>query len=313
MTGGSVPLTSPRPIVVPQEIRVFAVASSLDGEGGAGLEEKVKDLGEAQAGEAPKGEVVKTVRKVKRLKKEKKVGFLGRLFGGGSREKLEEKMGRNRKMQTEEEVGDQRTFAQKVAKKAEEEFSLPRRVTGEALVTKRHEELMTAVNEICGMLEKAQEREPQAVEVKLSEVLPPMPSENLEVMARTQEKVGEALERVAGTLEDSVKRERLLLDSLTRVDGTLADLSRASEKSVTTMDGMKGVFAQVNGGLEALQTEIRKSGRRYEDLWEKVQKADEDKTAMIAKLQKRTLLVTGLVGVAVVVALLVFVFGRSSF
>jgi type IV secretory pathway component VirB8 len=62
--------------------------------------------------------------------------------------------------------------------------------------------------------------------------------------------------------------------------------------------------------MESMQSELKKSGRRYEDLCEKVRKSDQARAAKIAKLQKRTLMVTSLIGVAVVVALLLVAFGR---
>jgi hypothetical protein len=118
------------------------------------------------------------------------------------------------------------------------------------------------------------------------------------------------LEKVADRLEEASKRDDLVMDSLTQVDGTLAALSRSSERSVTTMDGMKVFFTQVSGSMESMQSELKKSGRRYEDLCEKVRKSDQARAAKIAKLQKRTLMVTSLIGVAVVVALLLVAFGR---
>jgi hypothetical protein len=100
-----------------------------------------------------------------------------------------------------------------------------------------------------------------------------------------------------------------MMESLTRVDGSLSALSRASEKSVTTMDGMKGVFAKVSGSMEAVQSELKKSSRRYETLCEKVQKADQESAETIVKLQKRTLVVTGLLGIALVATLVIVSIG----
>jgi DNA repair ATPase RecN len=171
---------------------------------------------------------------------------------------------------------------------------------------KRHEELIKSVDDICKSLEKAQ---PQKVELKVTDILPPIPAENIAALTRTQVQVTGVLEKVAGRLDEAGKRDGQMMDSLTRVDGSLSALSRASEKSVTTMDGMKGVFAKVSGSMEAVQSELKKSSRRYETLCEKVQKADQESAETIVKLQKRTLVVTGLLGIALVATLVIVSIG----
>jgi|TARA_B110000438_G_scaffold267846_1_gene282998 hypothetical protein len=219
-------------------------------------------------------------------KKEKKKGFFSKIFGG-------------------------RAPAIKApclpADEVEEEgpFVLPKKPTDSELVTKRHAEFIQSVDDICKSLESTQ---PQRGEVSVTDILPPIPVENLDAL--TQVKVTGVLEKVADRLEEASKRDDLVMDSLTQVDGTLAALSRSSERSVTTMDGMKVFFTQVSGSMESMQSELKKSGRRYEDLCEKVRKSDQARAAKIAKLQKRTLMVTSLIGVAVVVALLLVAFGR---
>lgn len=221
-------------------------------------------------------------------KKEKKRGFFSKIFGG-------------------------RSPAIKVpclpADEVEEEglFDLPQKPTDSVLMTKRHAEVIQSVDDICKSLESTQ---PQRGEVSVPDILPPIPVENLDALTQTQVKVTGVLEKVADRLEEASKRDDLVMDSLTQVDGTLAALSRSSERSVTTMDEMKVFFTQVSGSMESMQSELKKSGRRYEDLCEKVRKSDQARAAKIAKLQKRTLMVTSLIGVAVVVALLLVAFGR---
>lgn len=221
-------------------------------------------------------------------KKEKKRGFFSKIFGG-------------------------RAPAIKVpclpADEVEEEglFDLPQKPTDSVLMTKRHAEVIQSVDDICKSLESTQ---PQRGEVSVPDILPPIPVENLDALTQTQVKVTGVLEKVADRLEEASKRDDLVMDSLTQVDGTLAALSRSSERSVTTMDEMKVFFTQVSGSMESMQSELKKSGRRYEDLCEKVRKSDQARAAKIAKLQKRTLMVTSLIGVAVVVALLLVAFGR---
>jgi len=216
----------------------------------------------------------------------KKVGFFGKLFGAG---KSQSKPAHDQKV---------------VARSTEEEvtLSLPKKLTESDAMLKRHEELIKSVDDICKSLEATKS---QKVEVSVADVMPPIPTDNLDALTRTQEQVGGVLEKVSGRLDEAGKRDSLVMDSLTRVDGTLAALSRVSDRSVTTMDGMKGIFAQVSGSMESVQTELKKSGRRYEELCEKVRKTDQDNAETIAKLQKRTLLVTVLLGAALVAGLII--------
>jgi hypothetical protein len=217
----------------------------------------------------------------------KKVGFFGKLFGAG---KSQTKSAHNQKVVTRSSVGE------------EASLSLPGKSTESEAMLKRHEELIKSVDDICKSLEATKS---QKVEVSVSDMMPPFPTDNLDALTRTQVQVGGVLEKVAGRLDEAGKRDGLVMDSLTRVDGTLAALSRASDRSVTTMDGMKGIFAQVSGSMESVRTELKKSGRRYEELCEKVRNTDQENAETIAKLQKRTLLVTVLLGVALVAGLII--------
>ncbi|MFT7172807.1 MAG: hypothetical protein ACI9NQ_001023 [Paracoccaceae bacterium] len=222
---------------------------------------------------------------------EKKLGLFGKLFGGG-------------KSSPKPRADDAKSVPPLSCDDAP--FSLPRKPTESDVMIKRHEELIKSVDDICKSLEKAQ---PQKVELKVTDILPPIPAENIAALTRTQVQVTGVLEKVAGRLDEAGKRDGQMMDSLTRVDGSLSALSRASEKSVTTMDGMKGVFAKVSGSMEAVQSELKKSSRRYETLCEKVQKADQESAETIVKLQKRTLVVTGLLGIALVATLVIVSIG----
>ena len=214
----------------------------------------------------------------------KKVGFFGKLFGAG---KSQAGSAQNQKVVTREE---------------EVPGSLPKKSAESEAMLKRHEELIKSVDDICKTLEATKF---QKVEVSVSDMMPPFPTDNLDALTRTQVQVGGVLEKVAGRLDEAGKRDGLVMDSLTRVDGTLAALSRASDRSVTTMDGMKGIFSQVSGSMESVQSELKKSGRRYEELCEKVRKTDQENAETIARLQKRTLFVTVILGVALVAGLIV--------
>lgn len=243
-------------------------------------------LGGSLEGEAPIR--VKKVRK--RVKKTEKQGFFAKLFGGGK------------------PTGDLPEPPEaEEAPKTEIPFDLPQKPTDGELMIKRHEELLQSVDDICKSLEATR---PQQVEVSLTDVLPPIPAENFNELADTQIQVTGALEKVADRLDEAGRRDGEMMDTLSRFDGTLSELSRTNERSVSAIDGMKGVFAQVSGSMESVQTEMKKTSHRYEELCESIQKSDDERAKVIVQLQKRTLMVTSLLGIAVLIGLLLVAFSR---
>lgn len=243
-------------------------------------------------GESSQREVTKVVRKrVKRVKKKaEKKGFFARIFGTG-KPTVELPEPPEEPERKEEEVP----------------FELPKKPADGELMIKRHEELLQSVDDICRSLESHSSR---PVEVSLTDVLPPIPAENFDALADTQREVTGALEKVADRLDEAGKRDAEVVDTLSRFDHTLSELSRTNEQSVTAMDGMKGIFAQVSGSMESVQTELKKTSHRYEDLCESIQKADDERAKIIVQLQKRTLMVTSILGAAVLIGLLLVAFIR---
>ncbi len=221
-------------------------------------------------------------------KKEEKQSFFGKLFGGT---KSPEKENKNEDYQSSAPEPENQT-----------PFALPRKPTESDTNGKRHEELIQAVESIRKALADSQARK---VEVSLAESVPPMPIENLEALTKTQGQVSGALEKVAGQLDEAGKREGKMIDSLSKLDGSLGELTRFSEKSISTMDGTKGLLAKAHGSMDAMQNELKNSAKRYEELCEKIQLAEKENKEAIAKLQKRTVLVMGLLGLALIVSLIV--------
>lgn len=218
---------------------------------------------------------------------EKKMGFFGKLFGGSKSSKKEKKSEEPDKGSPDPDKKDS--------------FSLPRKSTECEAAGERHSELIQAVD---GIRKALAESKAQKVEVDLSKIPPLLPPEHLDSLAKTQVQVSGALEKVAGQLDEAGRRESKVIDSLSQVDGSLGELTRFSEKSVSTMDGMKGVFAKASGSMEAMQSELKKSASRYEELCEKIQQSEKENKETIAQLQKRTLMVMGLLGIALVACLI---------
>lgn len=165
------------------------------------------------------------------------------------------------------------------------------------LMMKRHDDLLKSVNDICKSLETSRA---QKVEVSVVDLVPPLPVENIDALTRTQEAVSGVLEKVSGRLDKVGERDGLVIDSMKKVDLSLASLSKVGERSITSMDGVKGTLGQVNGTMESMHVELKRTGKRYEELCEKVQNSERDHAETMLKLQKRTLLVNAFLGIALI-------------
>lgn len=216
---------------------------------------------------------------------EEKKGFFSRLFG---RDGTGAKKGKGKKGAT----------ARAKAEEAE-------------MAAKQHEELLSSVNEISKALEKSQA---QQVEVSVKEMVTPIPVENIDALTKVQEDVSGALEKVAGRLDRAGDRDGKFIDSLTKMDGTLSSLSRASEqslelteRSISSLDGVKGAMGSVSNSMETMQSELVQSGKRYQDLCQKVQETEKVHAETLVTLQKRTLWVMVGLGVLLVGSLVVVV------
>ncbi|YCM44720.1 hypothetical protein V2O64_01625 [Verrucomicrobiaceae bacterium 227] len=177
------------------------------------------------------------------------------------------------------------------------------------LMVKRHEDLLNSVNDICKSLETSRA---QKVEVSVVDLVPPLPVENIDALTRTQEAVTGVLEKVSGRLDKVGERDVLVIDSLNKVDGSLLSLSKVGERSITSMDGVKGTLGQVNGAMETMQVELKRTGKRYEELCEKVQNSERDHAETMVKLQKRTLLMNAFLGIALVACVIAVVVAAAA-
>lgn len=165
------------------------------------------------------------------------------------------------------------------------------------VVAKRHEDLLNSVNDICRSLETSRA---QKVEVSVKDLVPPLPVENIDALTKTQEAVSGVLEKVAGRLDRAGKRDDLVVDSLKKVDVSLASLSKVGERSIFSMDGVKGTLGEVNDTMEGMQAELKRAGSRYEELCEKVQNNEREHAETMQKMQQRTLIVNALLGVSLI-------------
>ncbi|MGJ8696072.1 MAG: hypothetical protein ACSHYF_07125 [Verrucomicrobiaceae bacterium] len=207
---------------------------------------------------------------------------------------------------------DEKVVQDKVAKEAVKPVAktkvdikrpLERKLTEKDHLETRHNELLNSVDSICRALEETKDR---TIEFKSTDILPPIPMENIEALTRSTEQVSGALDQVSTHLASVGKRDDLMIKSLDRVDGTLGSLQQTNEKSITAIDGLKGVLSGVRAAMGEMQQETKKSAKRYEELVEKMSKTEAEHSATVLKIQKRTLWVNVALGVALVIGLIVF-------
>lgn len=80
-----------------------------------------------------------------------------------------------------------------------------------------------------------------------------------------------------------------MLDSLTSMDKSITSLNDVGERTITAMDEIKVILSPVSGAMVTMQTELKQSSKRYEDLFERAQKTEGENLAKVQKLQKSTL------------------------
>ena len=226
-----------------------------------------------------------------------KKGWFARLFGKSDSDDVVVKSSNEDKPKVQEKAKEvaQPVVERKVVDKPVEK-AVAKPLTQDPM-QKRHDELLNSVNDICRSLENSRA---QKVEVSVADLVSPFPVENLDALTRTQEAVSGVLEKVAGRLDSAGKRDDLVVDSLKRVDGSLLSLAQVSERSITSMDGVKGALGSVNGSMETMQIELKRAGKRYEELCEKVQNNEREHVENMQKLQKRSLIMNALLGIALV-------------
>lgn len=184
-----------------------------------------------------------------------------------------------------------------------------RPLTEEELVHKRHEALIDSVNQICHSLEASSNR---PIELKTTDLVPLIPGDNIDTLNRTQELVSGVLKQVSGRLEKAGERDAVMLDSLSSMDKSINSLNDVGERTITTMDGMKGILSQVSGAMVTMQTELKASSKRYEELLKRVQKAESENITKVQKLQKSTLWVNVALGIAVVAGLIAVAISKAG-
>lgn len=184
-----------------------------------------------------------------------------------------------------------------------------RPLTEEELVHKRHEALIDSVNQICHSLEASTNR---PVEVRATDLVPLIPGDNIDTLNRTQELVSGVLKQVSGRLEKAGERDAVMIDSLSSMDKSITSLNDVGERTITTMDGMKGILSQVSGAMVTMQTELKQSSKRYEELLKKVQKTESENIVKVQKLQKSTLWVNVVLGIAVVAGLIAVAVSKAG-
>ena len=184
-----------------------------------------------------------------------------------------------------------------------------RPLTEEELVHKRHEALIDSVNQICHSLEASTNR---PIEVKATDLVPLIPGDNIDTLNRTQELVSGVLKQVSGRLEKAGERDAVMIDSLSSMDKSINSLNDVGERTITTMDGMKGILSQVSGAMVTMQTELKQSSKRYEELLKRVQKTESENITKVQKLQKSTLWVNVILGIAVVAGLIAVAISKAG-
>jgi hypothetical protein len=184
-----------------------------------------------------------------------------------------------------------------------------RPLTEEELVHKRHEALIDSVNQICHSLEASTNR---PIELKTTDLVPLIPGDNIDTLNRTQELVSGVLKQVSGRLEKAGERDAVMIDSLSSMDKSITSLNDVGERTITTMDGMKGILSQVSGAMVTMQTELKQSSKRYEELLKKVQKTESENIVKVQKLQKSTLWVNVILGIAVVAGLIAVAISKAG-
>ena len=184
-----------------------------------------------------------------------------------------------------------------------------RPLTEEELVHKRHEALIDSVNQICHSLEASTNR---PIEVKATDLVPLIPGDNIDTLNRTQELVSGVLKQVSGRLEKAGERDAVMIDSLSSMDKSITSLNDVGERTITTMDGMKVILSQVSGAMVTMQTELKQSSKRYEELLKQVQKTESENIVKVQKLQKSTLWVNVILGIAVVAGLIAVAISKAG-
>ncbi|MDA7888904.1 hypothetical protein N9A86_05940, partial [Akkermansiaceae bacterium] len=184
-----------------------------------------------------------------------------------------------------------------------------RPLTEEELVHKRHEALIDSVNQICHSLEASSTR---PIEVKTSDLVPLIPGDDINALNRTQELVSGVLKQVSRRLEQAGERDSVMINSLSSMDKSITSLNNVGERTISTMDGMKGILSQVSVAMTTMQTELKQSSKRYEELCEKVQKTESENIAKVQKLQKSTLWVNVVLGLAVVGGLIAVAISKAG-
>lgn len=232
-----------------------------------------------------------------------KKGWFSRLFGRGEKEDTVVKTANIPQAKTAGPVQIGSSVQTKPQAKPLPEVSaktsplVDRKSSEKDSAQKRHEDLLNSVNDICRSLEHSRA---QKVEVSVIDLVPPLPVENIDALTRTQEAVTGVLDKVAGRLDKAGERDSLVIDSLKRVDGSLMTLSKVSERSISSMDGVKGTLGQVNGSMEKMQVELKRAGKRYEELLEKTQNSEKEHSESLVKLHHRTLLTNVFLGISLI-------------
>ena len=143
-------------------------------------------------------------------------------------------------------------------------------------------------------------------------MVPLIPGDNIDTLNRTQELVSGVLKQVSGRLEKAGERDAVMIDSLSSMDKSITSLNDVGERTITTMDGMKGILSQVSGAMVAMQTELKQSSKRYEEPLKKVQKTESENIVKVQKLQKSTLWVNVILGIAVVAGLIAVAISKAG-
>ncbi len=107
--------------------------------------------------------------------------------------------------------------------------------------------------------------------------------------------------QVAEKLEKSAKENaQELKNSLTKVDSSIDGLRSVNEKSLDSMDQMSSLMKTVESGVKGMQGEVAKSTKAYDELVKKSEETAQRQAEEMAALQKKTLLINLLLGLAVI-------------
>jgi len=203
--------------------------------------------------------------------------------------------------ETKRGVNASSKVAKVVPKESDLNRALERKLSEREQAENRHKELLKSVDSMCRTLEKTQNR---PIDFNGQDILPPIPVENIEALTASTEQVSGVLQSIKGQLDSAGRRDDRMIESISKVDTTLGSLQRVNEKSITAMDGLQQIMGGVSTAVAKMQSELGESTKRYKGLCERMHDAETAHSTTVAKLQQRTLILAGMLGIGLIASLI---------